>query len=98
MNNDIDTEMNSFLKEHFIQGTIVATDSLRTMIVKMYEHNQDKVEKLPEDFVKGWNAAFKTIVENIDKVIETLPKNELTDEEHFDKLLVKFKKAFPKQD
>jgi hypothetical protein len=67
------------------------------MIIQTHQRNFDRIQKLPEDFTKGWNTAFKTIAENLDKIGESFPKNELTTEEQFDTLMQKFKKAFPKK-
>lgn len=95
--NNIDPEMYSFLKEHFIQGTIVTMEAIKRMVIDTHRANVPNIQKLPEDFASGWNHAFNTIADNLEKITKTFPSNELTDEDQFDKLSLKFKQAFPKQ-
>jgi hypothetical protein len=93
---DMDEDMNRFLKEHFIQGTLVTSEAIRKNIIKQYELTKDK-KALTEDFELGWKAAFKHIIENLDKITDNLPKNCLKDDEEFDTLYKRFQKAFPKK-
>lgn len=97
-NNDfgIDYEMYAFLKEHFSQGSLVAYDTIRDLVIKDYESSK-KQEALTQDFKNGWIAAFEHIIKNINILgANGLTGNYLTDEEQFDKLFKKFQDAFPK--
>jgi len=93
---NVDQEMNNFLREHFVQGSLVSANLIRDSLAKI-EDAIKKENRLPEGFKNGWESAFKMVFATLEKVMANMPKNYLKDDEEFDRLYARFQEAFPKK-